>query len=354
MAKIILHIGISKTASTTLQDIFFNNLDKKKINFLGKKNYFQAIKNKKTETFFNILQDLLWKDNFRNRFSTYQTQFNSLLVENQINLISEEVLFNSDNIRNLIPFKERLQRMESLLKGHSVRVFCVIRKQSEQLYVRYIQNYANQWYYTKNQNTPDKYYKYLLSHQDKENEMLNYVPSLEAYKKAFGNIHCFFFEELLENEFAFYQKIALFLKIKITEEDIPIQRLNVKEKKSKGYLLKLPKQPNINIKKHYPVRYKFYFHFFVKKIFYLFSKTLNTLFVNYNIFLSLSKKKKIYGKIMKMGDVFFRFFLYRKICIPYFSKEQKQTIHRVSIKYNNNLVKKGLCSEKELKKYGYL
>lgn len=360
MAKILLHIGTPKTGSTSLQDLFFYSMHQKKIiNYLGKINYsFRINKNNKKgvlryETYKKIKKAVFLKENFTtNDLKKYRKQINLVIDKNKINVISEENFFVKDKICNFIPFLERIKRMQLLLQGHSVSVLCVLRRQPEYLFSYYIQNYNNGWYFVKNNNIA-KYYKNILSNAQARKETLYYADNLKQYKKTFGNIHCLFFEELLENEFSYYQKIATLLNLKITQKDIPIQKENVKQKTKKGYTTyrNWDLKDILTTNKSLPIiHYKIYKSLFLIKISNLLPRILRRLFLRYNIFLNLSQKQKIYSKIRRIILNFFD----KATLHPYFTNEQKQTILKLCREANQELAEEKFCTLQDLKKYGYL
>lgn len=361
MAKFFLHIGSPKTASTSLQDFFFCDLhNKKKINYLGKRNDYElALQNQESSHYCQVFQKinnaLLWEKDFLKNLSQHQSQINSIVDNQKINVYSEEVLFNRDNTRCVIPFSERLQRIQTLLQNHSVKVFCVLRKQAEQVFSRYIQNFSNQWYYTKHNNTIEKYYKNLISNSQELDLMTSYCTTLEAYKNAFGGVYCLFFEELLADEFSYYQKIAKFLEVKINKKDIPQKRKNERKKNNYGYITVrsfhhggLIKNQLIEI-----TPYKVYRDLLLNKIMNGIPYALYLCFFRYNIILAPPTRRRIRNELMKMFH-FLKRFLQKPIMHPYFTKEQKQTILRLCKKNNQELANKKFCKKEDLKKYGYL
>jgi hypothetical protein len=361
MAKVLLHIGAPKTASTTLQNLFFYPLHQKGIiNYLGQKEYFTVNHANKKEswhykTYQKIRTDLLWGENFSQNSKKYKKQIDLCLDKKKINIISDEVLFNKDQIRKLIAFPERVARMQFLLQGHSVRVFCVLRRQPEYLLARYTQNYSNGWYYVKNNNSFEKYYQNIISEPEKRKEILHYIDSIKGYKDAFGKVHCLFFEELLENEFSYYQKIASLASIKIKKKDIPRKKLNVKPKNKEGYIT-YPSwdRGRLVLNRTLPIFYhKLYSKIFFIRACNLIIRSLNFLFLRYNILLSPLQKKNSYQKLIKFFNKLLSTFD-KPTLHPYLNEQKQQTILKLCKKTNQELAKEGFLRSQDLKKYGYL
>ena len=361
MAKILLHIGSPKTASTSLQELFFTRLHRKNlINYLGKFSFSQ-VSSEQERLYWNICSkityDLLWGEFFWDSLKNYQQKINPILLEERINVFSEERLFSRDSIRGMIPFSERVKRIQALFKGHSVEVFCCLRRQPEYFFSRYVQNYRTHHHYiTKNSNIARYYQNFVLDPQS-ISLMLNYVESLAPYRNAFGKVNCLFFEELLEDGLSYYNKLAKLLEIKMISEDIVKERRNVRERNQKGYITHfksiMPFRDLLKAKLRSIVNYNLYRDVFIEIFFLFCAKVCSRIFVRYNIFLTPIQKKKIYTKLMGVPFLLLNFLEKPKLH-PYFSFKQKKTILDLCQKMNQELVKENFCKKEDLKKYGYL
>ena len=352
MAKVILHIGFPKTASTTLQNSFFPVLDKKKINFLGKthtqrNNHLEGIDDK---SFPPINHHLIWSKDFWDNFAGYQEQLSELLMEDKINVFSEEMLSPSNTttkLRHVVAFPERLKRLKSLLSGHSVEVLCVLRRQPERVYSYYAEGYPNIYSHMPETNTPVKFYeKYIVRDENTETDLLNYEFILQSYRETFGGkIYCLFFEELSENSFSFYQKIASVLKLEVSSQDIPTRNYNVKKKNSRGYI--------VNSRCLIPRMHLGKVRLYKKSLFFLLIfKCWRAL--HRFVWKPLRRFSFLRLIRIKIKQRFKFGYDDKEVLLPYFTEEQKKGILERSRQFNQKLFRSGFCSEEELRKYGYL
>ena len=360
MAKILLHIGLPKTATTTLQNIFFTRLhQEKKINYLGKIELTKAkIRNKEQRKYHSIYQKIIapclrFGVNFTENLAEYKKLLNSILDESKINVISDENLFFSFQNKfhyNQIFDEKIIQRHKLLFAGHSIQILCVFRKQTDWLYSWYTFHYAYHWFYIKNNDTIKRYYKDLILQFQKKTKTLYYADIMEELQKTFSSVSCLFYEELLMDKNSYYQKIAGLLGIKITTVNLPNEYLNVSNKTLIGVYVQPIKPPAgavLHGKIHH-VNCRFLLYQKLRKYFAYFSKIV----VHYNIFLSTRQKERIHGKILALPLILISFFYFSKIH-PFFTKEQKKTIMDLCRVNNKKLFLKKFCSLQDLKKYGY-
>ena len=326
MAEIILHIGSPKTATTTLQTIFFKNLHKeRKINYLGK------LQNEIYYTFF-------YQKNIPKEMQYYRKLLNSLLNESIPNIISNEIFFQDNIFHYIIPQAQFVKRLKYLFQDHNVKIMAVIRKQEKYFYSIYVEEYFEYWYYAKYSSTIKGYYDTIISKGD-----ITYpITTLRNYRNNFGDVNCFIYEELLADSFSFYQKLAKLLQVTITKKDIPQKKTNIKDKNEKGYIAH-QRYLDLSIiirKKQIPIiYYRYYFYLLSQKI------------IEYSIKLTMFLfKKKVNNKMIN------KYYLFRpkQKLIPFFDKQQQRRIYELSLPINEKLVSEGFYKKKELKKYGYL
>jgi hypothetical protein len=351
MAKILFHLGLPKTATTTLQEEFFVHLHRKgKINYIGKRGDYDAIaSSSNTEKLYH---EVYRKHLYRLRFGTdffledAKKQINSCLDKNKLNVISDENFFfafqNEHNHTQV--FDEKLaQRFDDLFSEHSLRAFCVLRRQSDYLYSWYNYHYPKIWFYTKDDNTIDKYYENLISHFSEKKEMFCYGELMTHLKKRFSKLSCLFFEELLLDKFSYYKKIADLLGVKITTKDIPSIHLKQSKKTNLGTKTLPATQPEVFQNTNYK--------FFLFKILGFMKKIIKTL-IKYTIFCSEQQKSKIQAKLTKLG--FFMLNISGQKIQPYLTEKQQQTIMELCKKSNEKLISEKFCTKQNLEKYHYL
>ena len=251
MANVILHIGSPKTATTTLQDLFFDPLHHKgKINYLGKLSAYlrklpvhptddtskkKELLRRKASLAFSSEVD---SNSLHKNRDQLKSLLNSALDKEKTNVLSQESLFGSGadgQFHYHGPMIERAQHLRYLLQDHSVTVFCMIRRQPEYMYSLYLQNYRYMRK-RKNRHNIKAYVSSVLSDDIHRRELLGYSDTLKAYRKTFGAMQCLLYEEFVDHQFACYQKIATLLNITITQNDVPTQKQNVALKTRLGYV----------------------------------------------------------------------------------------------------------------------
>lgn len=404
MAKVFLHVGLHKTGSSLLQSLFFKIHQKGRINYLGKFNTdfdFEQIKDKhykkKAQLYEELMREKLklvgisYNPEFLDNIQEYKKQFDSLLVENQINVISDE---DFSGLHNDLLFKILCK----LLEGHSVKVFIVLRKQSEYLYSFYIQN--SPWLQDNGYPNFEDFIQSLQAGSD----FAHYHQKIKKYKENFGNISIDYLEKLKSEPNKFYQNLSHLLGIEIPQEEIQTTKENISLKNKKGTFINpikilyhsLSKFEENKVLKNERISI---FFLSVVKIFLLLCNQLIQFFLgkkltklkfviekiekkynyspiskeeyahfsnfkeNLTPFPPLTKKEKIKFK-------FFKYFYFQKnykkelidifnerkesILIPHLEEKEKQNIFDMCKKENLKLAEKKFCSKEDLEKYGYI
>ena len=360
MARILLHLGTPKTATTSLQVLFFNYLHKQgRINYIGKRSDFASIKteSKQEQLYHHIYRKVIYPlrfgDNFDKNLVENKQRINSIIDEHKINVISDENIFfafDNDIYGTQVFNLELTQRLQTLFAGHFVEALCVFRKQADYLYSWYVHHYPDKWHYIKNHGTIKKYYNDIKLRFDKRRSMLCYADIMQQYSKVFHRAHCLFFEELLQDKFSYYQKIGKLLRLKITSADIPKFKLNTQQKTKYGYITSRILLPDRVIRHgHAPQNNRF----ILRKITFFCLRGISRVFFRYNIFLTKQQKKNIYARLMALVDLPINS-PYNPKLHPYFTKKQKRTIFELCRASNKKLATEGFCKEQDLKKYGYL
>lgn len=238
MAKVIIHIGLPKTATTTLQGCLFSKLHKMKlVNFIGKK---PATKEDKAyQLFTEVLSAIILDDNdkFNKNLNETIAKADELLKEGILNVISDEVLamyfFNIDIVM-------KVKRIKTIFTNHQVTLLLSLRKQDELVYSLYVELYQAQFYHDKANNTLDKFISnasidisqgYFL--------MFYYDKVLQVCAQEFGvdNTTILLFEDIKFNKAKYYKQLAdtLVVTTETIRQCIEGQVLNEKQKHMKGY-----------------------------------------------------------------------------------------------------------------------
>lgn len=186
MKKLILHIGFPKCASTTLQESVFFELNKDKINFIGRSRQLDKSEN------YILGNDLI--DNPEG------LRLNKESFKEGINVISDEMLLLPNSLWNWR--ERRVESNAAFFKSEfggivdEITVLVVLRKQEDWIYSNYSFNYAKLRVLGL-YNTYDKVIND-LSLGTKLFKEFEFEGSLDPYEKAFGkeNIKFLFLEEL--------------------------------------------------------------------------------------------------------------------------------------------------------------
>ena len=129
MAKIYVHIGLPKTATTTLQSQIFSNFDENEIKYLG--TYQPRNSNK------NMLYEKFYRSVFTGKhIAETQLLLTEELKNNKNILISEEMITVSDWKVNLLNLKE-------ILKPFNNELIISVRKHVRAMFSYYVQEFRN-------------------------------------------------------------------------------------------------------------------------------------------------------------------------------------------------------------------
>jgi len=201
LAKILLHIGLPKTATTSLQVNLFKALhDEEKVNFLGR---YMTVDNAE---YYNPFGEFYLKfandDNYKENIAEYRKLFYKLLDKKKINIISEEVLSLTHNI----DFSFLLEKIELLLRECEVNILISLRSPVDFLFSYYVELYRWQFYKDNKLNTFDKFIEKLLADSESTDfDILFFERFLFKIENKFPNINVLLFEDI-NNDTKFYCK----------------------------------------------------------------------------------------------------------------------------------------------------
>ena len=216
MATVIFHIGLPKTATTTLQNYLLHELNASEtINFIGRKG------ESGDKDYYNHFSEILWAiitnddQTFEQNSAQYLEFINQHIVDDRINVVSEEVLSISYGEFNVM---QNLQRIHDLFQEHDVKILFALRKQEEIIYSFFIE---------------------FLNHRllvDPDNNILqNYIANGLSQGEN-GHFLMFHYDVILSKIAELYGEDNLYVKL---FEDV--------SKKPERYAEKLEKLPNIDV-----------------------------------------------------------------------------------------------------------
>lgn len=321
MQKLYLHIGYSKTGTTTLQNFFFKIHED--INYLGR----PYINRNLEKTIFKLKS--LNKRQFHLKKDEISKELNSLnLKNNKTNLISEENLTGIFGFysHNLYELTERY--LSILRKKYDLKIIIILRNQPDWIISRYSNFQDNFYRISKEFNKIDYLFK-LLNKLNKTKKEKNLLESLDYYKfikflnKNCGkkNVKVFYYESFNLNKNKFTNDLSKFLNIDIKKSKKLLKRsTNISLKNRDEYV----------VKKNYVPSKKIY---------------ENQIILFLSKFLPKKIKKIARIIIYHLVNLFFKIqmiFLKEKV---YFTNDDKKKILRF---YKSN---KKFVNKKNLKKY---
>ncbi len=191
MYKIILHMGLPKTATTSLQNNFFLKLHEGgKINFLGRaststqSNYFNPVG--------SLLSELRTQPLDADREIVLRRRFYAMLADDKVNVISEELLtVTSEQNHELV-----YENLKRITEGCQVKVLIGLRNPVDFFYSAYIEMHRWRYHRVKGKDTISKFLDVVCLEPDSsEYDMFFFERILEKIKLRFPDIQVYLFEE---------------------------------------------------------------------------------------------------------------------------------------------------------------
>lgn len=330
--NIIIHIGLAKTATTTLQRGLFGPLHNIGcVNYIGKtfkwKNELNDIE-KNEQAYQSIMDYVVY-----NKKPIYNSE--EIIDDNRINVFSEEMLSSTLfwQMKKSIPSdpKDYPQRLADYFSNYSdqITVLLTLRNPITHIYSTYTQSYR--YFYNENKiNTIHKFIDYLSNNK---HLFLNfhYDQLVESWSKVFKpeNIRILFFEDFINNKVYYYQQLSDLLNIpqNTIEQIIADAHFNQKKKDSKGYFNRCPRK-----------------NFYTNRIYSFLKKT-----IIYSMYLSLKAKypNNILTQINNHLNI-------KSIQIPYLNEKQRLMIKNEFTNSNLRLAEKFKLDLEFLNKNNYI
>lgn len=305
---IYIHLGYPKTATTTLQESVFSQLNT--INYLGKFNpKYQEFGNSKFKFDDKIINHIIFDKEllFQLRLENFQKQINDKLVGDYFLISEENFLFasmrpkkiRSDYIDLPCPLatakKLRMLFPSNLWK---IKIILTIRRQDEMVLSQYVQSYSNFYSLYFHTNTWEKFLNFFTTNQLNEYyAALNYWHLFIGLSDIFGeeNIKILIYEDLIDKYLLFCDQLSDFLKISESDKKYltqKIQETNLNNSKIDNFSKNIKNRTILQsisfLKKKYNLPNQIKLPYYFKKIF------RNFAFVQNNtIKLSLEERNKI-------------------------------------------------------------
>jgi len=330
--KLLIHVGYPKTATTTIQDSLFANLNEAgKINYFGKASY-------SSNAYFKQAVRLVNSISYNQNFKVDDLKISSKKL-NVISLEEFTIPVYSREIRTgrkIVDSFEYSQRLASLFKNvvDSIEIMVTVRNQKDLIYSYYVQVY-DLFINDKCNNTPTKFIfeegKILRKERFKN---FYFLDLLKKYEESFGkeNIHILLFEDLKNDSKFFCDQLSQIINVEssLVETLLTGKHLREKKKSETGYYAEVKKTNALG-------------------------KVLNQLRKSdlgdkiYNFY------KERYGSNSKiLNSIRKRMYKEDSIFIPKLSEEEKNIIFQEFRESNLKLSEKYNLDQEKLKKYGYI
>jgi hypothetical protein len=216
MKKIVIHLGLPKTASTTLQHHLFQKLyEQGKINFLGK---VLNVDDKTgqihtTNNSGKVIRDICEGKLERSAISA----LDKTLSDTLLNVYSDEGLMACYPGQDNRSLEEKLTTLKSILAPYDVKILISLRNPVDYFYSLYVQFYGQYFEGNKDYDTFDRYIR--TYEKDKENKLYEsffYEDLLRRLGSLFET-QVVLFEDLKHDKNHYYETVAKTLSLP-TEE----------------------------------------------------------------------------------------------------------------------------------------
>jgi hypothetical protein len=236
MTKILIHLGLPKTATTSLQHNVLQKLhDQGKINFLGKNLDYCDATGK--VTIHNYTGKFI-RDAAEEKITLVEARelLPQFIDKNKLNVFSDEGLMVAYPGQSNLSLKQKIENLKKLLEGYDVNIALTLRDPVDYFYSLYVQLYPDFYSQVTELNSFEKYTEKLLAEKDNVLfESFFYDSYLPCLKENF-DVELSYFEDLKKDKNAFYQTWSNLLNL-CTEEFKKLfeqEHINKKQKRGKG------------------------------------------------------------------------------------------------------------------------
>lgn len=287
--KVLIHLAPPKTATSFLQLNIFMPLHKEnKINFLGR--YLDPSFSEYYFPLQNIIHSVIFDNDttFNNKKNALKKQLNNLLLENKLNVISEE-LISISYIEKHQDLHKKYTRLYELLSNYDVNILYSVRDYTSIIYSFYVEVSNRLFLKDISINTINKYLEKGLKEEKKGLfKMFYFHENIQFLSILFrtDNIFILNFHDLKKDSDNYYNIIESAMNnINFRNKFHPDKlKVNLKKKSKKGYF-----SEGINLYAYLKIKNPD-LNFFEKKLFYLSNK--------YSLLKLLLQKIKIRSKLI--------------------------------------------------------
>lgn len=188
MRKLILHIGLPKTATSTMQEHLFYKLHQEgKINYLGRRSEDNSLNF--IDSFYELKkQKIVTKE--------LKSKINSLLSSDLVNVYSEEQLslYVNDNFQTILPL------IVELLEDVEIEILLGFRELSSFFYSYYVEMYRWRYSFDSSNDTIMKFFNnYVNNSKSKDYKIFDYKNILHELSDLDCKVNLLFYEDIINN-----------------------------------------------------------------------------------------------------------------------------------------------------------
>ncbi|MCX4193378.1 hypothetical protein [Methylophaga sp. OBS1] len=212
MKRLLLHLGLPKTATTTLQHHLFQRLhDEGKINFLGK----VVAYDDNGKSYFKNYQGALIRKACEEKITRPVSQeLDELLLDDRLNVFSDEGIMISYPNQDNLPLTKKIENLKQILSQFDVTVVLTIRQPVDYLYSLYVQLYGQYYQANRQLDSFEKFSGQLLSTDDyNEQESVFMHKNIELLARFFET-KVLVFEDIKHQPDYFCGQLAELLGVK--------------------------------------------------------------------------------------------------------------------------------------------
>ncbi|WP_350594482.1 MULTISPECIES: hypothetical protein [unclassified Pseudoalteromonas] len=231
MKKLLIHLGLPKTATSTLQQNVLQTLhDSNKVNFLGK-NLEVSDKTGKV-TIFNYSGKYI-RDAIEEKipFEDAVKKLEAELHDDKLNIFSDEGLMVAYPGADNLPLNRKLANLKKLIAPYKTEVVITLREPIDYFYSLYVQLYPDFYSKIKSLNTVEKCINKFLKEPDNilfESFLFNnYLP----YLKSNFDLKVTHFEDIKNNPEKYYMAWSGLLNVSPENFQTLFEKKHVNEKK---------------------------------------------------------------------------------------------------------------------------
>ena len=199
--KLLLHIGLHKTATTSFQhNICFPLHKEGRINFLG------AVRNNKKTIHYplaKIFNDIQTKKLTKDEFCQLKTETEQLLSTEKLNVLSEENI--STTLTNPVDFSTMLKQLQFIFSSCDIHCLLSLRKPVDYIFSLYVEMYRWIYHSQKKKDTFIKFTQHLFNDPyNAKYTLYFYEQYLSIVDQYFKNKTVLLFEDLIHDKKTYF------------------------------------------------------------------------------------------------------------------------------------------------------